>query len=221
MFTFRTTQPNCLLVYMDSGQPGDAPFFKLSLVQGVLEARVLGASLALESVTVGEDLSDNQNHTVSVELNAAGGSFTMTVDGLMSQQLSYFNSFFPHVGTNGLYFGGIPDHIEVASGSMVRDDENFNGCLINVRYSNISTSVSDLMPVDPLIENAVTEQCNDVCEGVECGAGVCVELYPVGVCSCRGTGMLGANCTEGKLYFGIHPLKPIPDYLISDLKCSP
>ena len=217
VFTFRTTQPNCLLVYMDSGQPGLGQFFKLSLVQGVLEARVFGLSFKSEQFTTGEGLNNNENHTISIELNTVASQFTMTLDDLQPEMFSY-HPFFPHIGIGGLYFSGIPNNIDVVSESLVRDDENFNGCLMNVRYSNDSTSESDLMAVSLLVENAVTEGCADLCEGVECGGGVCVELYPVGFCNCRGTGMLGASCTEGKLY--IH-LKPIPDYLISGLKYSP
>ena len=202
MFTFRTYH-NGLLMYMDS-LPRESDqmlgtYFILNLVDGVLETEVLMLStFMMNTERIGENLNDNENHTVSVLLDVVNTELTVTLDG-SSITVSYDHGDLTdqNIGTSGLYFGGVPDiHTVFLSGA--ENFEHYDGCIMGIRYSNETIG---LMPETPIAENAVTEGCIviDPCDGVECGAGVCVS--PHGICDCRRTGMLGASCTEGKVFY--------------------
>lgn len=189
VFTFRTTNPNGLLVYMYSNP--SLFYFKLSLLNGALVAEIIDPvdfSFSAIIITIEENVNDNENHTVSILLDNINEQFLVTLEGQSPTLVRYSSPFFEdaHIGENGLFFGGAPEI----------DDRHFVGCLMNIRYSNDSTQTSDLTPMSPLAEVSVTDGCINPCDGVECGAGVCVEHFPMGFCDCRGTQLLGANCTE-------------------------
>ncbi len=199
-FSFKASHRNGLLLYFDSNALFGA-FFKLSLVNGVLTAEIISTiSFLPVQVSIGnQHLNDNQVHTVAVHHIRSNNRFIIQLDQSVSETFNYLNIVpeLNHIAESGLYFGGVPENFTSQTGGSAPSDPHFIGCIMNVRYSNDSTQLADLFEAFPQEEVSVTAGCVDPCEEVECGDGVCVPSFPVGICDCRGTNKLGANCTEG------------------------
>ena len=205
-FSFRSSQRSGLLMYTegsdDSLRIGE--FFKLSLIDGDLAAEVIDSVTFLPVATVLKKcVADNQVHTVTLLHNARARQFTIRIDGDIPQNVIYAilsTDMENHISDSGLYFGGVPDDLgglDPLLSSSAHSDPHFVGCIMDIRYSNDSTDNKDLTEKLSMEEVAITEGCVDFCEGVECGVGVCVPRFPVGICDCRGTNKLGVNCSEG------------------------
>ncbi len=215
-FSFKTSHRNALLLYFESNAEFSGEFFKLSLVNGVLTAEIISTTsfLPVQVSIANQHLNDNQVHTVAVHHDRPSLRFTIQLDQSAPERTINYQAFFPgglnHIAESGLYFGGVPENFTAHVGSSAPSDPHFIGCIINVRYSNDSTQPAnstnnstqpaDLFEAFPQEEVSVTAGCVDdidPCEEVECGDGVCVPSFSVGICDCRGTNKLGANCTEG------------------------
>lgn len=206
-FSFRTSQQNGLLLYMDGNAFGDdipslaiVQYFKLSVVNGTLAVEIFDLDTLNPSITIiREHINDGQVHTVLInhQKNTGTGSLTIMLDGYITLTYQLFSN--EDIGASGLYIAGVNGHQSLMD--RANTDIHFVGCIMDLRYSNDSIQDNDLLPQAPMVEEeSVVEQCVDPCEGVNCGGGVCVGTFPVGTCDCRNTGLLGPDCTEGMCY---------------------
>ncbi len=200
-FSFRTSHRNGLLLYMEGNNFGLGEFFKLSLANGDLIAEILDTSVFVPSITtLSERLNDDGVHTVVIQHNPQDLQFTIRIDGRIPINIHYnlLPTSVKRISESGVYIGGVPDNLASLHGSSAPLDPHFIGCIMDIRYSTNSTAVEDLIVETAIEEVSVVEGCVDFCASVNCGGvGTCVPTYPVGICDCRDSNTLGANCTEG------------------------
>lgn len=158
--------------------------------------------------TLGENLNDNQPHTLTLFHSPDIFQFRYALDALEPVEVIYdtppSTNPDPLFGPGGVYVGGVPDSSPWSGQEPF--DEFFVGCVRDVLFGSgpipsegvASSTLEGVGAVGTV--GTVQDGCLDPCSGVSCGAGRCVARWPdQGFCDCRGTMALGEECSEGEL----------------------
>lgn len=193
-FTFQTSERNGLLLLLE----GNGHTFTVMLQDGCL---VIGVDLGMDNsdqhIFDQEIVNDNRPHTLTIHQVPSSFRFEYRLDSGDVVQDTYASNIYTNFGTNETYFGGSP--------SGIANGTNFVGCLrdfLSAVGNNLSvmSDNSELQALDVLSsEGRVEGDCRDPCADRDCGNGTCVPRWPDrAFCDCRGSNMVGENCTEGK-----------------------
>lgn len=160
----------------------------------------------VQSLTLGSGmfLNDNQPHTLTIYHNPDLQRFEYVLDSDAAVRVPHLAGVTPDFGPGGVFLGGVPPTI-TALAALV-NETFFIGCLEDVLLANSTISSSSV--ANSVLQGLglvrvggnVQDGCVDPCLAVSCGQGVCVRRWPDrAFCDCRGTGMMGASCSEGEL----------------------
>ena len=209
-FTFRTSEQNGLLLFTMSPEGSTREdYLLIRLVNGSLVIEY-GNNIFLTSETksLGENLNDNQPHTVTVLHDPVIYQFEYKLDSGRLVKKTYTSNI-PDFGSNGVFMGGVP-----FGSTLAVNEVYFIGCLENVISASSSNLTVDMdsssLQALPVVESRgrIQDSCIDPCTRMRCGLGTCIPKWPDhAFCNCRGTGMLGESCSEGKSVFGIAKLQ--------------
>ena len=201
-FTFRTSEQNGLLLFTMSPEGSTREdYLLIRLVKGSLVIDVeLGNILTSETESLGKNLNDNQPHTVTILHDPDIYLFEYKLDSGRPVEETYASNIIPDFGSNGVFIGGVP-----FGTTLFANETYFIGCLENVISASSSNLIIDMdsssLQALPVVESRgrIQNSCIDPCTTVMCGSGTCVTKWPDrAFCNCRGTGMLGESCSEGK-----------------------
>ena len=202
-FTFRTSELNGVLLYSGGYERPD--YLLIRLVNGTVEVQLSLEEGIVETRTFGEFLNDNQPHILTVYHNPQILRFQYALDALPAAVEGYASGLVPAFGPEGVFIGGAPpDRVSPNIIPLVAG-ASFIGCIgnglvmsANITGTNVPSSTLQTLEFVEL-GGVVWAGCPDPCLGVDCGAGRCVARLPDHTfCDCRGSGMLGENCTEGE-----------------------
>lgn len=204
-FTFRTSELNGVLLYSEGFDRPD--YLLIRLVNGTVEFRLSLEEDNVETKTLGEFLNDNQPHDLTVYHNPDPQILQLEymLDSEQAME-GYASGLVPAFGPGGVYIGGAPPNEVLPTITSLVNGTSFIGCVENVLSANGSITGSSvpssmLQTLEPEMGGEVQDGCPDPCLDVDCGEGHCVARLPNQTfCDCRGTGMLGEDCSEGKLY---------------------
>ena len=201
-FTIRTSELSSLLLYAEGNgsipSDGSTDYLVVTMDNGVIKILLQFFEIQLNAVntttiSLGEHLNDNRPHTLLIR--HSGPTLEYSIDSTEQANVTYSSIVVSNIGTNGIYFGGLPNTVTPILDS-VRSEANFAGCLESIMASNNSQQVAPVMLLD---QNNLTDGCIDPCSAVSCQVGECIPRWPDrGFCDCRGTSMSGESCSEGK-----------------------
>lgn len=196
-FIIRTSRLTGFLFYMD-GAVTSQDFLYLRLVEGTVTVEIgIGTPQSTLTTQFGENINDNQPHTVMVI--HSNKQFEFRLDGTTVARLSYPDIFSTEFHSPVL-FGGVPNSYLVQFNST-RSDVNFAGCLQSIQFANSTNASTMLQTRNPVMENGVQSGCLEPCRSIPCGnGGRCIQQWGTGrgyYCDCRGTSQAGSNCSEG------------------------
>lgn len=198
VFSFRASQANGLLFYLDSDSNG-GHYLAIWLQDGQMKARTyVGGTVPLET-TFGEHLNDLQLHTLRIV--HFDQEFDFYLDNVRLGNLTYDLSlrFETH---SSVFFGGLPTSYE-ADYEPAKTMNALAGCVENVSFADHSIGMLDLELRAPKTTNELLEGCVDRCTGDNtlCNDGKCVTSWssPNGYfCDCSSAVNLGEFCTSGE-----------------------
>ena len=200
--SFRTSELNGVLVYIEGCDRPD--YLLIRLVNGTVEVRLSLEAGIVETRTLGEFLNNNEPHVLTVYQNPQLLRFQYALDALVVVE-SYASGLVPAFGPGGVFVGGAPPERVLAGIVPLVNGTSFIGCIESVfagsgNFPGAEVPSSSLLRLEPIeVGGVIRPGCPDPCLGMDCGAGHCVARLPdIAFCDCRGSGMLGENCTEGE-----------------------
>ncbi len=199
-FSFKTSQENGILIYIDGNGELPLRFLYVELKGGQVAVTInVGAPESLTGV-FGEHLNDNQLQTITII--HSNKEFDFRLNGTSVARLQYDHQF-SFESRSRTFFGGLsPTHVPDLDLSQV----NFIGCLQDIKFANGTSDAFSLAPQPPFSTRNVTVGCEDPCDSLEqnpcMNGGVCLTLWEGGgtaLCDCRDSSPLkvGQHCNEG------------------------
>lgn len=197
---FRTHQSDTLLLYhkivhANRTHSPQVQFYELKaeLIQGVVRVRYR-LNQYLDDFTIGQNLHDNEWHTLQLSLDINMGGFAVSLDDFTSQnrQLRAFKDIRKLLKwsdlTSVIYYGGIDTPVDF-------EYESFIGCMKDLKYEN---SAGKYVGVKIDKQQNVTRGCQNTCnEENPCQYNsTCVNHYYYVTCECFGTDLEGQFCEK-------------------------
>lgn len=198
VFSFRASQADGLLLYLDSNNNG-GHYLAVWLQDGRLKARTyVGGDEPLET-TFGEHLNDLKVHTLRII--HFDQKFDFHLDNVPLGNLTYDPSLRFEAHSN-VFFGGLPASYDADYGPAMTMNA-VAGCVANVSFADHSTSNLELQSRTPIMKNELLEGCVDRCAGDNslCNDGECVTSWSSPneyFCDCSSAVNVGEFCTSGK-----------------------
>ncbi|KAG8193397.1 hypothetical protein JTE90_012197 [Oedothorax gibbosus] len=196
--SFRTREPNGLLLYTDDG--GAYDFFEVKLVEGNVRLRFnLGGGTAI--LAAGKNLHDSQWHKMQITRNAE--ETILTVDGDVQKRLTAGPDYlFGNASTNSAVFvGGLPEwygsKLALLALPSAYFEPRFQGWIQDVIFA----SDDGVLRAQDLQESQGVRSSSppdDHCErGNPClNGGACISTDAGPVCDCRRTDYEGDLCEQ-------------------------
>lgn len=195
-FSFKTSQADALLFYLDSSGNG-GNFLVVWLEEGRMNARIEVGSAGPLDTRFGRHLNDLASH--SLLITHTQSRFEFHLDGNKAGEVRYdFGHIFQT--RSSVYIGGLPTSYEPDYGPAA-SLEPLAGCVDNVKFADGSPNSIQLRSRDPQETNELEEGCVDGCENAQCNGGRCVQNWsrPGGYfCDCSSAENVGEFCTVCK-----------------------
>lgn len=200
VFSFRASQADGLLFYLDSNDSG-GHYLAVWLQDGQLKARTyVGGDLPLET-TFGEHLNDLRPHTLRIIHFDQKFDFYLDNSNVPLGNLTYDLDlrFATH---SNVYLGGLPTSY-LADYQPATTMHAVAGCVANVSFADHSINNLELQPRSPIRKNELLEGCVDRCAGDNtlCSDGECVTSWSSPneyFCDCSSATNVGEFCTSGE-----------------------
>lgn len=202
-FEFKTSSPNALLMYTDSGNKLIShDYFELKLVNGILQLRFKLNDERKMITSAKGNLNDNEWH--SLNIIRSGRRTTLEVDKVsrMVENSHYEDTHitFGDSQDSYVYIGGLPmefnSKLERLAHAQAKFEPSLRGSVRNVFFSNCGK-----VPVSPkLLESEGiifdTDKCmeNNPCQN----NGICTMRDSGIKCDCSYTNFVGDFCQNGK-----------------------
>lgn len=200
VFSFRASQANGLLFYLDSDNNG-GHYLVVWLQDGRLKARMEAGGDGPLETTFGEHLNDLSFHKVLIKHFYQMFEFYLDDQPLRLGNITYdINLVFET--QSSVFLGGLPSSY-TADYEAAMSMHSLAGCVENVRFADNSIIGLDLEAKLPLRKHGLLEGCVDNCTSdvSRCNGGECVTSWsnPDGYfCDCSAATSVGENCASGE-----------------------